>query len=57
MITTMLTSLPPAAVAPLLWSVMLLLGVRAAMRSRDGRIVEPRDHAARASGDELRSAA
>ena len=64
MITNLVTSMvvalagvPPAAVAPLLWNTLLLLGVRAAIRARDRRAVRPGDGAAGASDDELRSAA
>jgi len=56
MITTSM-DIPLAAVAPLLWNTLLLLGVRAAIRARDRREVRPGDGAAGASDDELRSAA
>jgi len=56
MITTSM-DIPPAAVAPLLWNTLLLLGMRAAIRARDRRAVRPGDGATGASDDELRSAA
>ena len=53
-----LAGVPPAALGPLLWSAVLLAGVRRAIRARERR-VEPALAGARAGAEtgELRSAA
>ena len=54
-----LAGVPPAALAPLLWNAVLLVGVRRAIQARDGRLAEPESGSARpcAEGGEFRSAA
>jgi len=54
-----LAGVPPAALAPLLWNAVLLVGVRRAIEARDRRRAELESGSARARAEEgeFRSAA